>query len=176
MHATYASCHQKHIQYMVSFIIFSLLPLGLAIGAAVLFTYYALQKLHQLHTTIFQKLAITLHHYIHPPLHWQDTQQKMPNHCPTAMAQIAVMTAALPKLDISLATLLDTGCFQHTFHNEGAFAEIQWFHSHEMMQGITGIGKMIFQPIGIGTVNLEVSVNSQRKTLTLTNVLWCLSL
>jgi hypothetical protein len=88
------------------------------------------------------------------------------------MAQIAFMAAASPvKLDISSAILLDTGCSQHTFHNEGAFTEIRRFQPHEMTKGITGIGKTVFQPIGTGTVNLEVSVGGQRSTLTLTDVL-----
>ena len=93
------------------------------------------------------------------------------------MAQIAFMaTASTVKLDISSAILLDTGCSQHTFHNEDIFTEIRRFQPHEMTKGITSIGKTVFQPMGTGTVNLEVSVGGQKSTLTLTDVLWCPSL
>jgi hypothetical protein len=93
------------------------------------------------------------------------------------MTQIAFMAAVSPtELDISSAILLDTGCSQHTFHNEDAFTEIRRFQPREMMKSITGVGKTTFQPMGIGTVSLEASVGGQRNTLILTDVLWCSSL
>jgi hypothetical protein len=93
------------------------------------------------------------------------------------MAQVAFMAAkSHNSLDISSAILLDTGCSQHTFHRESDFQEIRHFQPHEMNQGISGIGKTFFQPIGVGTVKIDVSVQGCRKTLLLTNALYCPSL
>ena len=118
-----------------------------------------------------------LHSTLCPPKQhaWQ-TPFKLSGYS-TSIAQIALMATASPsELDISSVILLDTGCSQHTFHSEAAFTKLRCFQPHEMTQGITGIGKTIFQPMGIGTVSLEVSVSNQRKILTLTDVLWCPSL
>jgi hypothetical protein len=93
------------------------------------------------------------------------------------MAQIAFMAAkSTTELDISSAILLDTGCSQHTFHKESDFQEIRYFQPHEMNHGISGIGKTFFQPIGIGIVKINVSVQGCCKTLFLTNALYCPSL
>jgi hypothetical protein len=45
-----------------------------------------------------------------------------------------------------------------------------------MNQGISRIGKTFFQPIGIGTMKINISIQGYHKTLLLTNALYCLSL
>jgi len=102
------------------------------------------------------------------------------------MAQIVFMaTKSHGDLDISSVILLDTGCSQHTFCKKDDFEEIRYFEPHEMIHGITGIGRTFFQPIGVGTVKINCSVQGGRrqqgshqvmKTLYLTNALYCPSL
>lgn len=93
------------------------------------------------------------------------------------MAQTAFMAATSHgSLDISSVILLDTGCSQHSFHRESDFQDIRYFQPHEMNQGISGVGKTFFQPIGIGTARIDVSVQGNHKTLLLTNALYCPSL
>jgi hypothetical protein len=95
------------------------------------------------------------------------------------MAQVAFMAAkSYSNLDISSVILLDTGCSQHTFCKKSDFEEIRYFKPHEMNHRITGIGKTFFQPIGVGTVKINCSVQggARQKTLYLTNALYCPSL
>lgn len=62
--------------------------------------------------------------------------------------------ASISDLDMTLVILLDTGCSQHTFATQSYFSDLRMFKPHEMMRKIQGIGGIIFQPIGIGTVSL----------------------
>jgi transposase InsO family protein len=127
------------------------------------------------------------------PLHWGEkftrtllkapqSQPTTPDYCSATMAQVAFMAAkSHGDLEISSVILLDTGCSQHTFCKKSDFDEIRYFQPHEMNHGITGIGKTFFQPIGVGTVKINCSVQDSRrqqvmKTLYLTNALYCPSL
>jgi hypothetical protein len=75
-------------------------------------------------------------------------------------------------VDISNAILLDTGCSQHIFHRQDDFHHITLFEPHEKPR-INGIGNTCLQPIGYGEVDLILNVQGQRRSLTLTNVLFC---
>jgi hypothetical protein len=91
------------------------------------------------------------------------------------MRQLAFM-ASISDLDMTLVILLDTGCSQHTFAAQHYFSDLRMFKPHEMTRKIQGIGGTIFQPIGIGTVSLQVAIKSQPHTLILSNTLYCPSL
>jgi hypothetical protein len=100
------------------------------------------------------------------------TKPQTPGHfyASSTMEQLAFI--ANNSIDISKAILLDTGCSQHIFHRQDDFHHITLFEPHEKPR-INGIGNTCLQPIGYGEVDLILNVQGQRRSLTLTNVLFC---
>ena len=93
------------------------------------------------------------------------------HHTSRIMEQLCFLAGN--NINLREAILLDTGCSQHIFTDEKVFDNIHFYRPSEKSRSISGIGNTILQPIGVGNVTLNLSVNNTPHRLTLTGCLFC---